>query len=459
MAPNTQYNIQNVISSSVEEFYLSEEMADIHFIFESADGQCEHIPAHKLLLVTASDVFRTMFNRTWQEKDEVKIVDASVEAFKEFLQFFYLPRVKITTDHITEVIYLGNKYNLTNCLRVCEQFIMNSVDEDNVCWAYEHGIFFDQAALIKFCEIFIGINTKAVLESEDFLECNSSVISHILKLDMLSCSEGEIFKACMNWIKATARVDQLTQAVVQIQCGELFGDIHFKSMTSQELAMLIPSHAGLFSSEEFKIIWQLAALPKFQSIKFSEKCRTPLKPVSWIKKPMIDCERLILRQNFLDQPYFIQNVETTTFSINQPLFLTELRCADIARHDDNTYYIAYDLPTEVTITEIPDSNQSGDEIVLYNAKTILLGDIGRTFINLVKPILVKPGFTYQIRLQQLPIGGEHCTGEFLKSEVEMKPNIIVKFHGCSPIIASRRAPNKKFTRGLISGFKFLDIYK
>ena len=102
-----------------------------------------------------------------------------------------------------------------------------------------------------------------MFECKDFLECDASVVRHILKLNSLSCSEDEIFKACLNWARTTDNVEPspfsqpLTQAVVQIDHEKLFNDPRFKWMTPQELALLIPSYTDLFSCDEFSTIWHL----------------------------------------------------------------------------------------------------------------------------------------------------------------------------------------------------------
>lgn len=86
---------------------MIENLADFHFTFEQADGKFERIPAHKLLLVAVSDVFRAMFNGSWKEKDEVKIVDNRINEFKEFLKFFYFGQVNITMDNVEYFVCLG----------------------------------------------------------------------------------------------------------------------------------------------------------------------------------------------------------------------------------------------------------------------------------------------------------------------------------------------------------------
>lgn len=80
---NQLTDFTNPIYSTVgEKLYLSKKSADFYLIFEISDGKYERIPAHKNLLVAASDVFEVMFNGTWKEKNEVEIVDAPIAVQK-----------------------------------------------------------------------------------------------------------------------------------------------------------------------------------------------------------------------------------------------------------------------------------------------------------------------------------------------------------------------------------------
>lgn len=316
---SSQDNQNNSISNGPkEEFYLSETLADFHFTFKSSDGQYERIPVHKILLAIASDVFRAMFNGSWREKNEVEIIDASADAFKEFLQFIYLRQAKVSMEHVGRVMYHGDKYNINKCLGECEVFIMNSLDKDNIFEAYELSFLFDRTYLKKHCDLFIGFYTKSVFESDNFLTCDSKVLSHILKLDLMSCLESLIFKACMNWVHEWIKsaTDQLTSDDVQAQIGEILKEIRFKSISQKELDIIIHSYDNLFSSDEFKDI--SSTLPEFQSNIFSKKHRIMSGNSPWNGQITI-CDRQISK-SFSHTPYFIQSVEKTTFSINQPIF-------------------------------------------------------------------------------------------------------------------------------------------
>lgn len=86
-------------------------------------------------------------------------------------------------DNIGKVMYLGDKYNMTKCLSLCAEFLINSLNNDNVTATYELAIVFNQVKLQKYCETIVALNTKEVLASECSLECDRKVLNHILKLD------------------------------------------------------------------------------------------------------------------------------------------------------------------------------------------------------------------------------------------------------------------------------------
>lgn len=111
------------------------------FIFESTDGQQDQIPAHKTLLAARSDEFEAMFYGTVKEKGDIKIVNVTAAAFKEFLQFFYL---SLTNKNIAYVINLVNKYNIISGMNFCVSFRRDPLTVHNVCNAYELAILYEQ---------------------------------------------------------------------------------------------------------------------------------------------------------------------------------------------------------------------------------------------------------------------------------------------------------------------------
>lgn len=119
-----------------------------------------------MLLATASEVFQVMINGSWKEKNEVEIVDASADAFKEFLQFVYLSKAKVTIENVAEVMNLGNKYDVMECFNICGEFLKANLVVDNICEAYELVIRLEHKELEKKYERYIKHVTTAVFEQE-----------------------------------------------------------------------------------------------------------------------------------------------------------------------------------------------------------------------------------------------------------------------------------------------------
>lgn len=56
-----------------------------------------------------SDVFKAMFYGNLKEGDDIRVIEVSDAAFREFLQFFYLSELDLTDENIAAVLYLGHK--------------------------------------------------------------------------------------------------------------------------------------------------------------------------------------------------------------------------------------------------------------------------------------------------------------------------------------------------------------
>lgn len=286
-----------VLPGKIKKLYLDEATTDAYFLFEDA-MKSEKVPVHKNLLAAGSDSLYAMFYRGLKTEgdangddvnadgataneasasstntDIVKIEDVSIEAFKEFLQFFYCDQIKLTMDNIYEVVYLGKKYLVEECVNVCERFCNDKLAVDNVCVIYELAMRFDMFELQHVCEAYIAKNPSAVFQSECFIECKKSVLSRILRSNTLSCAETVVFSACMEWVKAASKQEVVTKALVTEHLGELFHEIRFGLMTIDEFATLTTSFGTIFTLEEYQDIVQTIAIKEFQPKIFKKQAR------------------------------------------------------------------------------------------------------------------------------------------------------------------------------------------
>lgn len=162
-----------------EDFYLDAATADVFFVFGDGNNN-QRIPAHKVLLAAKSDVFKAMFYGELKEKGDIKIVDASIAAFKEFLRFFYCTEIDPTIENAPNVLKSADKYNVPACCDFYEKFLGDTITNDNVCFVYGLAILYKRSGLKELCERRIAENTESVLKSQSFLECDQSVLQAII---------------------------------------------------------------------------------------------------------------------------------------------------------------------------------------------------------------------------------------------------------------------------------------
>lgn len=324
------------------------------------------MPAHKVLLATASDVFRAMFNGSYIEKTEVKIADASVGAFEEFLQFIYRPMAKVTMANVAEVMYLGKKYGIVECFDICADFLIEHFDDGDVLRIYESVALLEHKFFLANCKEYIMVNAKEIFETESFLNCDRKTLKWILQMDTLLCSEGKVFEALMKWIKAESGQEELTQEIVQDEFGDLLHEIRFGSMDWNMFSDIGKSYGALLTSADYSEIIQMMNSIQYQPKIFKKNCRFDFE---WDENAIVECYRL---KSETLHAFYIREIETTTITVNKPVLLGSFSYADFYEPED--YTLKKDISGEITIIQTPDlTKPSGENVVLYNR-----------FVNLTK---------------------------------------------------------------------------
>lgn len=151
--------------------------ADIHFIFET-ESDTVKVPANRACLAASSPVFNAMFNGELKEEGDVKIVDVSSAAFKEFLQFFYEHQVKLTIDNISDVLKLVDYYDVVDGLPICINFLKERLTFNDLVWGLDLAIKCCLDELKAFCKDEIGRNYQTVLDQIHFDEDGQLVASN-----------------------------------------------------------------------------------------------------------------------------------------------------------------------------------------------------------------------------------------------------------------------------------------
>lgn len=270
-SPNTA--LTNVINRRL---FLDEETADIHFLVDNNGGDIHHIPAHKLILSTGSKVFKTMFYGSIPEGNDVKISNGTSSAFKEFLQFFYLDEITLTSENIAQVMNFVRQYGIERCMVPCTDFLKDTMTNDDVCSGFQLAIQFGLDDLKRFCERKISGNAEDVLKTDDFLNCNGRVFRFIVGLDSLMCEEKNVFDACVAWAENSCENKGLVAGDMKNlrdQLGASLYFIHFQRMKCEDFASRNAKYMGLFTLPELTEIMQIVTNDKFKPHLFTTLLR------------------------------------------------------------------------------------------------------------------------------------------------------------------------------------------
>lgn len=313
----------------------------MRFTFKSSD---ERIPAHKFILAVFSPVFETEFFDSMTRKDEILIEDADADAFKEFLQFSYLQKVKLSMEHIQSVMHLGKKYQVDKCLKGCSEFIKRNLSFDEINFGYELAIQFDQNDLKDFLQRKIVENADKVLYSEEFLNCNWNVLNDIVKNGNINCKESVLLDACIDWALNACERNELNpddMEDIRSQLKDVIYNIRFIQFSVSELAKHLIDWYDLYSKEELKEIICVMGGEMSTSNKFNSSNRSKLNVVAvasdldsnhavesnsdivpnWDNKNIIECVR------WMDpiHDYDVPEIHSTIFSSSIKLLFGEFK--------------------------------------------------------------------------------------------------------------------------------------
>ena len=95
--------------------------------------------AHKIILISRSEVFRAMLTTGMREslQASIELPDMDQAILLLLMEFIYTDTVEISAECAIPLFVVADKYRVERLQRMCESFILKSLDVDNVCQIFE----------------------------------------------------------------------------------------------------------------------------------------------------------------------------------------------------------------------------------------------------------------------------------------------------------------------------------
>ncbi|KAL3080835.1 hypothetical protein niasHS_009537 [Heterodera schachtii] len=262
------------------------EHSDVHFLVGEGDEK-EVLPAHQLILKSASDVFEAMFRFDAKKErvenvsdncpDVVEIPDIEAAEFKVMLSFIYTKDLSdLNGDNAMAVLYAAKKYNIPDLVNASLQIPISELR--NVFFAYAQAQLFDLEDFSFKCLRYICQNAAQLFGSDDFLQIDQKMLCSLLGSDRLLLSdEFEIWKAALRWADEKCRQNGIKCSAENCRSalGPALFKIRFPNIHEEDFAkFVVPS--GVLTTEEVLGVYQfnshpylhLRGVPGLYSLKF-----------------------------------------------------------------------------------------------------------------------------------------------------------------------------------------------
>ncbi|KAM3854137.1 ankyrin repeat and BTB/POZ domain-containing protein 2 [Vipera latastei] len=188
-------------------FLNNKDMSDVTF---QVEGKLFY--AHKVLLVTASNKFKTlMTNKTGQDIQGSKIVeigDMRYNIFKMLMQYLYYggtEAMEIPITDILELLSAASLFQLDGLQRHCEILCAQTINIESCVHIYKYAKIHNAPELASFCEGFFLKHMNSLVQQEPFRQLIYGRNSRVQGLDPLQDLQSTLASR-LHSIYVTSRV-------------------------------------------------------------------------------------------------------------------------------------------------------------------------------------------------------------------------------------------------------------
>ncbi|XP_054722269.1 speckle-type POZ protein-like [Uloborus diversus] len=160
----------------------------------------DEFPAHKMVLMSRSEVFERMFDSDMKENREnvVDLVDVNASSIKDMLFYMYTGKTeKLSVDRAMDLYVAADRYATSGLKEVCKKIILKLIDESSVCNVAVLADLYSDEKLREAVKLVLKKNPNNIFQSQkwrDFAKERPALYSELMESTMLDLSKERVLK-------------------------------------------------------------------------------------------------------------------------------------------------------------------------------------------------------------------------------------------------------------------------
>ena len=213
----------------------------------------EKFDVHKVILVSCSDYFRSMFTSGMKESNqrEIELKGVTSKGLEKVIEVIYTSTTSLEGDDIFDVIAAATHLQVTPVIEFCEQNFLSGMTTGNFYDFISTAKLYSMTSALRQIDVFISENLVQISQEGTLGLLTYDQIQSCLRCASLNLREIDIFQVAWDWLRLDASQD--------LHAVPLMANIRFPLISPADLVTRVQAIDSMMRHAELRdmVLWAL----------------------------------------------------------------------------------------------------------------------------------------------------------------------------------------------------------